>query len=109
MGKNVDYITVDDDKGYDNSSYTDNYETNDDDFPSMFMKLCSRINVKVAIFVFVIGLFIFSDIFVRSILGAFNNAVGQLGAPTSHGTVIQLLFIVFGYIVIDLLVQSKYI
>lgn len=108
MGKNVDYITVDDNDGY-ADSYDDDYENNDDDFPSMFMKMCSRINIKVAIFVFIIGLFLFSDIFVRSVLGAFNGAVSQLGTPTSHGTVIQLLFIVFGYIVIDLLVQSKYI
>jgi hypothetical protein len=109
MGKNVDYVTVDVD-----SSTTDEYgyggeDECNDDFPSMFVKLFTHINIKVAIFIFILGLFLFSDIFTRSVLKIFNGSVNQLGTPTSHGTIIQLSFLVLGYILIDLLVQGKYI
>lgn len=105
MGKKVDYVTVDvepDNDGYCTMS-------DDDDFPSMFVKLCSRIHIKIAIFIFILGLFLFSDIFVRGVLSSFNGAVNQLGFPTTHGTILQLLFLVIGYLLIDLLVQGKYL
>jgi hypothetical protein len=104
MKKSVDYITVESDI---DDGYKDNY--NDDNFPAMLMKLFSRVNIKIAIFIFILGLFTFSDIYVRNILSTFNGAVNQLGCPTSHGTIIQLSFLVIGYILIDLLVQGSYI
>jgi hypothetical protein len=49
-----DYVTVDNDN--DDDIYKQKYDG--DDFPSMFVKLCSRINLKIGIFIFLIGLFI---------------------------------------------------
>lgn len=97
----ADYITIkkkrskiiDDDDGH--------------DFPSMSMNLLQNINIKVAIFIFVFGLFLFSDIFVKTILSAFSKTVDNMDNPNTKGTIIQLLFLVIAYIIIDLLVQNK--
>jgi hypothetical protein len=102
--KKKDYVSIDSESDDDNNKLSD-----DDDFPSMFVKLLSRINIKIAIFIFILGLFLFSDIFIRNILSTFNGAVSDLGYPTTNGTVIQLLFLVIAYLIIDLLVQGKYL
>lgn len=105
MGGN-DYVTIDleSDDEYDKDSYH-----GDDDFPSMLVKLFTKINIKTGIFIFLLGMLIFSDIFVRTILVAFKGAVNHIEGPTTHGTIIQLTFLVLGYLIIDLLVQSKYL
>jgi hypothetical protein len=100
-----DYVTVDNDN--DDDIYKQKYDG--DDFPSMFVKLCSRINLKIGIFIFLIGLFIFSDVFVNTILSMFKGAISNIQLPTTYGTVIQLIFLVIAYLIIDLLVQAKYI
>lgn len=105
MPKSDDFVSIDLDSEDDS---TESLKSGDD-FPSMLVKLFSRMNIKVAIFLFIFGLFIFSDVFVRTILSNFNNAVNQLEAPTTHGTILQLTFLVIGYILIDLLAQGKYI
>jgi len=43
------------------------------DFPSMSMNLLQQVNIKVAIFIFIFGLLIFSDIFVKTILMTFSK------------------------------------
>lgn len=108
MAKDYESIDVDTNTKYDyNPDDSDNQD--DHDFPSMLMKLCCRLNIKIGIFIFILGLFIFSDVFVRNVLSQFSDAVGSLNYPTTYGTIVQLLFLVFGYLLIDLLVQGKYI
>lgn len=79
-----------------------------EDFISMFSDLFDSINYKVAVLLFIIGLFIFSDIFIELFLVGINDAV--IGdETTTKGTMIQLTMLTFGYIVADLLVTGNII
>lgn len=73
------------------------------DFPSIGIDLIKKINIKVSIFLFFIGLFIFSDIFIENFLP--KNTVDGYCAD-SKGTTIQMLWFVFAYLLVDLLVQG---
>ena len=77
--------------------------TQNEDFPSIGIDLIKKINFKIAIFLFFIGLFIFSDVFIENFLP--NNTIDGYSAD-SKGTMIQLLVLVLLYIAIDLLVQG---
>lgn len=97
----VDYITI--------KKKRSKIIENDDghDFPSMSVNLLQQINIKVAIFLFILGLFLFSDIFIKTILSTFSNTIDGIDYPNTKGTIIQLVFLVIAYIIIDLLVQNK--
>jgi hypothetical protein len=78
-----------------------------DDFPSMFVDVFKKVNFKIAFFIFIIGIFIFSDIFIENIIKPWSSdAVDGADTPTSKGVFIQLIFLTLGYIGIDLLVQG---
>jgi hypothetical protein len=77
-----------------------------DDFSSMLIDLTKKVNIKIAIFLFLLGIFIFSDLFIEMILSKFNGAVDGT-ETTTKGTILQLLFMSISYIVIDLLVQGE--
>lgn len=79
-----------------------------DDFPSMISDLISSINWKVAFFLLILGVLIFSDVFVELFLTSFDGAV-YAQDPTTKGTFIQLILFIFGYITIDLLVKGEII
>jgi hypothetical protein len=79
-------------------------ETNSD-FPSMGVDLIKRINVKIAVFLLIIGLFVFSDIFIEKFLASPNFQDGT-GCTNTTGTSVQLIILVLSYIVIDLLSQG---
>lgn len=76
--------------------------THNGDFPSMSMDLFKKINFKIAIFLYIIGLFLFSDIFINGMLSSYS----ELGCPNTQGTVIQLTLLTIAYIVVDLLAQG---
>jgi hypothetical protein len=76
----------------------------EDDFPSMFTDLTKNISWKVAGFLFLIMVFIQSDAFIETILRSFDGTVDN--AVTTKGTMIQIIFTVIAYIVIDLLVKG---
>ena len=78
--------------------------SNDSDFPSMGVDLLKKINFKVAFFMFLIGLFIFSDIFIEKCLP--KSCRDVTNSTNSYGTVVQMTILVLAYIVIDLLSQS---
>jgi hypothetical protein len=78
-----------------------------DDFPSMFVDIFKKVNFKIAFFLFVIGIFIFSDIFIENIIKPWSiDSVDGSDVPTSKGVFIQLIFLTLGYIGLDLLVQG---
>lgn len=79
------------------------------DFTGILVGLGQEINFKIAIFVFIIGLLIFSDVYVKSVLSLFDNTTDSLGSPNSKGTGIQMLFLTLAYIIIDLLARHSYI
>lgn len=83
-------------------------KVNKQDFISMFSDLFNSINYKVAILLFIIGLFIFSDVFIETFLIGINNAV--IGdETTTKGTTIQLIILTLGYIAADLMVTGNII
>jgi hypothetical protein len=68
----------------------------------MFSDLFNSVNYKIAFFLFILGIIIFSDVFIELFLVPISGAVyGDV--PTNKGTTIQLLMLTLGYIVIDLL------
>jgi hypothetical protein len=81
-------------------------ESKDEDFPSIGVNLIKRVNYKIAIFLFFIGIFIFSDMFIENFLP--KNAVDGNCANT-QGTMIQLMAFVIMYIIIDLMAQGEII
>jgi hypothetical protein len=81
-------------------------ESKDEDFPSMSMNLVKRVNYKISIFLFFIGIIIFSDFFIENFLP--KNAVDGNCANT-QGTMIQLMAFVIMYILVDLLAQGEVI
>ena len=76
-----------------------------DDFSSMTIDLFKKINFKVALFIFIIGIFIFSNTFIDLVIRPIPGTVNGYD-ETSKGTIIQLLFLSMAYIVLDLSVQG---
>jgi hypothetical protein len=86
----------------------DTVDPNKSDFVSVGGNVLQNINIKVAVLLLIIGMILFSDIFIDGVLAKINGTVhGE--CTTTKGTMIQLIMLVLSYIVIDLLVQSKII
>lgn len=83
-------------------------EDSGDDFPSMATDLMKSINWKLGFLIFIFGIFIFSDLFIENFVSQFSGAV-EGDCPTTKGTVIQLLFLVLGYLIADLFNQCDFI
>lgn len=77
---------------------------NTSDFPSMFMDLIKKINYKMIFFLSILCLFVFSDIFISLILTQIDGV--DVDSPNNKGSIIQMMFIVVGYIILDLATQS---
>lgn len=70
--------------------------------------IASKINYKLSIFMFIIGMFIFSDLFVESFLHGIPDAVdGEY--PTTKGTVVQLTVFCLVLLVLDLLIETDWV
>lgn len=65
----------------------------------------TKVNYKLAFFVFFIFLFITSDIFVNKVLGHFSGAV-EHQEPTLRGATLQGLFMVLLFLLMDLLIRA---
>lgn len=96
----MDYRSI----GVSNKLNIDDKPQCNDDFVSIGLGFIKNINIKVAVFIFLFGLFIFSDVFIESVLNKFNNASRGMES-TTKGTVIQLLFLTLFYIITDMLVK----
>ena len=82
--------------------------THRDDLGGMVSDFFGRFNVKIAIFIMIFGLFIFSDLFIENVLLHIKDATSA-DTTTTKGTMIQMLIIVLFYLVIDMLVQCEVI
>lgn len=80
--------------------------TRHDDLGGMFSDLFGRINFKIAMFLMIFGIFIFSDLFIENVLSRIKDTTSA-DTTTTKGTMIQLLIIVMFYLVLDLLVQCR--
>lgn len=79
-----------------------------DDLTSAFMGFFSTINYKLMLFLFLIFILITSDIFVEKILGRIDGAT-QHRDPTTKGTFIQGFFLVFFYMIMDLVIKLGFV
>lgn len=91
-----------------NKSRKTRYSGNNSDFINMFYDLFNTINFKVAIFLFILGVLIFSDTFIEVFLNPIDGAV-DADTPTTKGTTIQLIALTLGYIMIDLMATGEII
>jgi hypothetical protein len=95
----------DNEKGSVDSEKSDNVKGDKTDFVSGLGRFVSNINFKMSIFLFFLGMIIFSDIFIDKFLSNFSNAVSG-ECTTTKGTMIQLLFLTIGFIILDLLASG---
>ncbi len=77
-----------------------------DDFTSILVDSISGIPFKFLGLMFVMFVFVSSDVFINRILGNFTGAV-EYKSPTSTGVVIQGMMLVVAMIVIDALIRQK--
>lgn len=64
---------------------------------------------KLLIYIFVIYLFLSSDVFITRILNNLDGAVGMSNMPTTYGTVVTGILLVLFTTVAHCLIQSKVI
>ena len=79
------------------------------DFMTVGGNILCGINFKVGLFLFFIGMLVFSDLFIDGFLAKVDNEMVQGECTTTKGTMVQLMVLVLCYIVIDLLVQSQWL
>ena len=78
------------------------------DFVSVSGNIISSINYKLGFFMFLIGMFLFSDMFIDNILGGIDDSVdGE--TPTTKGTIIQLLIFVLFMLVFDVMIKWEWL
>lgn len=77
-----------------------------DDFISIIMDILSKMNYKIAFFLFVFFIILMSDAFQDYVLIQFNGAMIE-GSITSYGHVVQGVFLVIFYLIFDILVQCQ--
>lgn len=82
-------------------------EKNATDLLSVSGGLLYNINWKVAIFIFIISIFIFSDLFAEGFLKNIDSSFTDGTNTTNKGTIAQILTLVASYIGMDLLVKYE--
>lgn len=76
-----------------------------DDFPSIFMDLLKKIPIKKTIWLLLVGMLIFSDLFVIHVLSNFSDTT-DMNCANTKGTMIQLLALCISYMFIDILAEG---
>jgi hypothetical protein len=108
MSEKVKGLTDDSDSDSDVEETPKSKKNKKTDFMRMTGNLISNINYKVAFLLFMIGMIVFSDIFIDGFLSHINDTVSG-ECPTTKGTMLQLLFMVLAYIILDLVVQYDWL
>lgn len=75
------------------------------DFPSLIGDLLTRINWKMSMFLFILFIIITSDIFIDKCLRKIPGSVENM-TSTNKGTVIQGIFLVIFFIIMDGILSS---
>ena len=86
----------------------DKSDSNKSDFLEALSNMTSNINFKMGIFLFLIGMCIFSDLFINGFLSNFEGTISG-ECTTTKGTIIQLTIFILLYLVLDLLMKGKLI
>ncbi len=84
------------------------WEDHGDDFPSMTVDMLKHIPFKEAFLLFLLMVFVFSDLFIEIFLTGIYDAL-EGDSPTTKGTMIQIIVSVIGFIVIDLLISGGFL
>lgn len=79
-----------------------------DDLVSVSGGLLKQINWKTALYLFVIGIIIFSDIFTDHVLNKIPDSTND-GIPNTKGSMFQLLLLILAFLILDLLVKNDWI
>ncbi len=108
MSEKVKGLTDDSDSDSDAEETPKSKKNKKTDFMRMTGNLISNINYKVAFLLFMIGMIVFSDIFIDGFLSHISDTVSG-ECPTTKGTMLQLLFMVIAYIILDLVVQYDWL
>jgi hypothetical protein len=106
MAEHVKGLTDDDDEVEEVDTKTSKKKSKTTDLMKMTGNLLSNINYKVAFLLFVSSMIIFSDVFIDNVLSEFSDTVDGECA-TTKGTMLQLLFMVLAYILLDLVVHYE--
>ena len=91
-----------------NNNEVDDESSKKSDLINVGSGLLSNINYKLAFFMFILGMFLFSDLFIEQVLSNTPGAVDGECA-TSKGTMIQLLFYTVSLIILDLMIKSNWL
>lgn len=73
---------------------------------SGFVKLLTSPNYKMAIFIFILFMFIMSNMFIELILAKMSSKFVEGNNPTSYGIVVLGMIMTIGYVIFDLLIRS---
>lgn len=79
-----------------------------DDMTSILLDAVSGIQYKLFGLMFVIFMFLSSDVFINRALSKFSGAV-DYKTPTSWGTFLQGMFLVISCLIIDVAIKQKII
>lgn len=73
---------------------------------SGFVTLLMSPNYKMAIFIFILFMFLMSNMFIEMVLAKISNKLVEGNNPTSHGILVLGIIMTIGYLLFDLLVKS---
>jgi hypothetical protein len=77
-----------------------------DDITSVIANSGIGRSIKIAAFIFLLFVFVCSDVFIDRLLSTKDNTFAEGRHPTSNGTAVQGVIVALGYIVINLLVTG---
>ena len=80
-------------------------EKSGDDFLSMITDLVKKLPIKLAIFIFIIFIILKSDIYINNLLAKINGAVNYTNQTTTKGEIISGIFLVLGFLCLDIIIQ----
>lgn len=76
-----------------------------DDFLSMITDFVKKLPIKLAIFIFIIFIILKSDVYINNVLAKFNGTVNYTNQTTTKGEIISGIFLVLGFLCLDLIIQ----
>jgi hypothetical protein len=101
-----DAVVTDRSKANTGTSQSTRKKTDKTDLMKISGGILSNINYKMAFLLFIIGIIIFSDVFIENIIQPFGDTV-DAECTTTKGTMIQLSFLTIGYLILDLIVKYE--
>lgn len=85
----------------------DNNSRRPDSFIDMFADFFSGVNYKIIFFLFIIFMFINSDIFIEKVLSRFDGAVEGRSTITNKGTFVSSIVLILFYMTFDMLIRNR--